>query len=196
MDIRKTCSIKVEKMKFETKEFLLKDGRTAVLKNPGEEEIQGLLDYLTISSGETDFLLRYPEECGRYTYEAEKDLIENMKASENDLFLTCTVDGKVAGNCHLFFNDRVKTRHRASVAIALLKDYWSLGIGTVMFECMIRAAEEKEGVLQLELEVIEGNDRAMALYKKMGFREYGVRPDAIRLKDGTMLSETMMLRKL
>ena len=65
-----------------------------------------------------------------------------------------------------------------------------------MFECMIRAAEEKEGVLQLELEVIEGNDRAMALYKKMGFRKYGVRPDAIRLKDGTMLSETLMLRKL
>ena len=65
-----------------------------------------------------------------------------------------------------------------------------------MFEHMIRIAEKREGLLQLELEVIEGNDRALALYKKMGFREYGFRPDAIRLKDGRMLGEILMMRKI
>lgn len=42
--------------------FLLKDGRKAVLRNPKEEDIPGLLDYLIVSAGETDFIMRYPEE--------------------------------------------------------------------------------------------------------------------------------------
>ncbi len=183
-------------MEFDTLKFKLKDGREAILKNPDAEDAEGLLDYLVRSSSETDFVLRYPEECTRYTLEGEKQLIENMRTSPSDLFLTCTVDGKVAGNCHLMMNDRIKTKHRANVAIALLKDYWNLGIGTKMFEAMIEGAESRGDIMQLELEVIEGNERAIALYKKMGFVEYGVRENAIRLKDGTLLKEYMMVKKL
>ncbi len=39
-----------------------------------------------------------------------------------------------------------------------------------MFQEMIRIAEAREEVLQLELEFVEGNDRARRLYEKMGFR--------------------------
>jgi len=180
-------------MYYETKEFTLKDGRTAVLCNPTEEHAQGLLDYLKQISEETEFVLRYPEEVN-YTLEGEKRLIESMKESPYDAFLTVTVDGKVAGNCHLMLQSGLKTRHRGSVAIALTKEYWGLGIGTVLFGELIRIAQENPEVNQLELEVIEGNDRAIALYKKMGFTEYGVRPNAIVLKDGRVLSEIMMLR--
>lgn len=183
-------------MLYDTKDFNLKDGRTALLLNPEEEHAQGLLDYLVQSSGESDFILRYPEECGRYTLEGEIELLKYMKTSPNDLFLTCTVDGKVAGNCHLMMNDRIKTKHRANVAIALLKEYWGLGIGTFMFEELIRVAREQTELTQIELEVVEGNERGLALYKKTGFKEYARRPDAIRLKDGTMRYEILMMLKL
>lgn len=86
--------------------------------------------------------------------------------------------------------------HRASVAIAILGEYWNQGIGTRLFEEMIRIAQEREGLLQLELEFIEGNTRARHLYEKMGFRISGVRPNAIRLKDGTLLNEYMMIRRM
>ena len=58
------------------------------------------------------------------------------------------------------FRTGLKDRHRASVAISLLRDYWSLGIGTRMFEEMIQIAIERDGVRQIELEFIEGNSRA------------------------------------
>ena len=48
----------------------------------------------------------------------------------------------------------------------------------------------------LELEVIEGNERAIALYKKFGFETVAEKPDAIRLKDGTSLKEITMMKKL
>ena len=46
--------------------FALKDGREALLRSPREEDIPAMLDYLRRSAGETEFLLRYPEECGKY----------------------------------------------------------------------------------------------------------------------------------
>ena len=48
-------------------EYKLKDGRNALIRSSKDEDIQGLLDYLYISAGETDFLMRYPEECSKYT---------------------------------------------------------------------------------------------------------------------------------
>ena len=176
--------------------FTLKDGRKALLRSPKDEDIQGVLDYLYISAGETEFILRYPEECGKYTYEGEKALFDRINASDNEVMLVCIVDGKVAGNCQIVWKTGLKTRHRASVAIALLKEFWNQGIGTRMFEEMIRIAEENPNILQMELEFVEGNKRARALYEKMGFRIAGIKPNAIRLRDGTLLNEYYMIREI
>lgn len=177
-------------------EFTLKDGRKALLRSPKDEDIRGVLDYLYVSAGETEFILRYPEECGKYTYEGEKALFDRINASDNEAMLVCIVDGKVAGNCQIAWKTGIKTRHRASVAIALLKEFWNQGIGTRMFEEMIRIAEANENLIQMELEFVEGNTRARALYEKMGFRISGVNPNAIRLRDGTLLNEYCMIREI
>ena len=119
-----------------------------------------------------------------------------MNASDTEAMLVCVVEGKVAGNCQIIWNNRIKTGHRASVAIALLKEYWGQGIGTRMFEELIRIAKTNERLIQIELEFVEGNSRARALYEKMGFRITGVRPNAIMLKDGTLLGEYTMIKEL
>lgn len=177
-------------------EFTMKDGRKALLRSPRDEDIPGMLDYLYVSAGETEFILRYPEECGKYTADGEKALFDRINASDNEVMLVCLVDGKVAGNCQIAWSNGIKTRHRAGVAIALLKEYWNQGIGTGMFRELIRVAEENPNILQLELEFIEGNVRARALYEKMGFRITGVKPNAVRLKDGTLLNEYSMIREI
>ena len=177
-------------------EFTMKDGRKALIRSPRDEDIPGMLDYLLISAGETEYILRYPEECGKYTPEGEKALFDKLNASDCDAMLVCLVEGKVAGNCHVMWRKSIKTGHRASVAIALLKEFWNQGIGTRMFREMIRIAEENENILQMELEFVEGNVRARALYEKMGFRITGMKPNAIRLKDGTLLNEYSMVREI
>jgi GNAT superfamily N-acetyltransferase len=66
--------------------------------------------------------------------------------------LVCLVDDRIAGNCMISFRTGMKDRHRAGVAIALLQDFWGLGIGTRMFEELIRIAEERGEVRQIELD--------------------------------------------
>ena len=177
-------------------EYTLKDGRRALIRSPQDEDIPGMLDYLCQSAGETEFILRYPEECGKYTPEGEKALFDRINASDREAMLVCLVEGKVAGNCQIVWNQSMKTRHRASVAIALLKEFWGQGIGTRLFREMIRLAEEREQTLQMELDFVEGNTRARALYEKMGFRITGVKPNAIRLRDGTLLNEYSMVKEI
>ena len=80
--------------------------------------------------------------------------------------------------------------------ITLLKEYWNQGIGTRLFQELIRIAEENSNLIQMELDFVEGNSRARALYEKMGFRISGVKPNAIRLKDGTLLNEYSMIREI
>ena len=183
-------------MKIRDVYFTLKDGREAMLRGPQAEDAQDVLDLLQKCAEETEFLVRAPEEGGRYSLEKEIAFFERKIASPNDAFIVCAVDGKVVGNCELSFNDRVKTHHRASIGIQILRDYWNLGIGTKMFEEMISIAQAREEVTQLELEFAEGNARGRALYEKMGFRIAGVHPNALRQKDGKLYNEYLMIREM
>ncbi len=177
-------------------EFELKDGRKALIRSPKEEDVQGIMEYLKRVAGETAFLLRYPDEWERITEEEEKSWIDRINRSANEVMLVCLVEGRIAGNCTLSRRPLRKLMHRASIGVALTKDFWGLGIGTRLLEELIRIAEEQENLLQVELEFLEGNNRARALYEKMGFRITGIRPNAVRLQDGTLLNEYLMTRMI
>ena len=110
--------------------------------------------------------------------------------------ITCYIDGEIAGNCEINFRGGIKTSHRATVAIAILKEYWNLGIGSAMFAELISAAEARSETEIVELEFVEGNDRAKALYEKYGFQIVGERPNAFKLKDGRLLKEYFMQKEL
>ena len=181
-------------MIYETKKIQLKTGREAVLRSPSASDGTQMLEVLKRLSAETDFLLRYPEEW-TVTAEQEAGYLEGLNRSQNDLMIVCTVDGEIAGNSQISFFPGLKTRHRAVLSIGLLERFWGLGIGTAMFEEMEKAARER-GILQLELDYIEGNERGRRLYEKLGFHTVAERPDAVRLKDGSMKKEISMMKRL
>ena len=181
-------------MLYPTTTITLKNGKQATFRSPRKEDAAALLDYLRKTAEETDFVLRYPDEV-TMTLEQEEAFIERINQSANSYMIICLVDGKHAGNCSLQFHDKRKVRHRGEVAIALVKEFWGMGIGTFMFEEMLQLAREY-GASQLELGMVDGNERGLALYRKMGFREYGRLPNAFHQKDGTMRDEILMVLEL
>lgn len=183
-------------MVSEKKEFKLKDGRKAVLRTPSEDDAEDMLQFIVKASGETDFLMRFPEELAEITLDQERAFIQENCDNKNRMMMTCFVDDRIAGSCQISFCTRKKDRHRASVAIALLQEFWNLGIGTRMFEEMFQVARARGDVRQMELDFIEGNKRARGLYEKMGFRITGIKPDAIRMRDGSFVNEYMMVKWL
>lgn len=174
----------------------LRDGRTAVLRSPREADIPSLLELLRNVAGETDFLMRYPEETGEYTAEREQAFIETVNGDAHDAMALCVVDGRVVGSCSTSTSHRIKLRHRAGIGISVLRDFWGQGIGTALMETVIEAARKNPNLLQIELEFLEDNARARQLYEKLGFRIVSVHPNAIQLKDGTLHHEYLMVKEL
>ena len=182
-------------MQFEEKKILLKDGEEAILRAPRIEDAQELLNHLKITCGETDFLSMYPEEYDAMSVESEEAWITSHLESPDALVICCAVDGTIVGTCDLRFNQKITTSHRASLGITVQRRYWNLGIGSAMFEEMIAACTAR-GIEIMELEFLEGNDRAKHLYEKFGFRVVSEKPNAFKRKDGRMQKEYYMQKYL
>ena len=181
-------------MIYPSKEIRLKNNVPAIFRSPTKEDAEAMLQYLQTTCAETNFLTREPEEAS-IPIEKEERFLENICKSNNDLMIACEIGGKIIGNCNLNRYSKTRMHHRANIGIAICKEYWGLGIGNHMFSELIRIAKE-EGIKQLELEVIEGNERAIHLYKKFGFYVVGEKPNSLRLKDGTMLKELSMIKEI
>lgn len=183
-------------MIFEKKELILKDNRKVNISSPTDDDIDGFINLLKQDACESIFVMPYPEECDDNTLEKTKAIFERNNNSDNDLTLLARDENKVIACAHLSFSGYIKTKHRCFVTIQITKDYWGIGLGTKIFQEFIAVASARKEVTQMELSFIEGNDRAKALYEKMGFVVVGRKPNAIKLKDGTLLSMFEMVKEL
>ena len=182
-------------MKYPAKTVRLNNGKECVLRSPGPEDAQGMLDYLRTTSGETVFLLRTPEEVAM-TAEEEAEFLRAALQNPSAIMIAAVIDGRIVGNTGLSgIGSRSKVRHRATIGIAVEKAYWGLGIGSCLMTEAIAWAKDA-GYEQIELEVIETNESAVRLYSKYGFEKFGRRERAFKLKDGTYCDELLMMKKL
>ena len=181
-------------MIYSPKEMQLKNDVTAIFRSPTKEDAAQMMEYLKTTCSETNFLTREPEEA-IMPIEKEEKFLNNILTSDNDLMIACEIGGKIIGNCNLNRYSKMRMKHRAEIGIAICKEYWSFGIGRFMLEELIRISNE-QGIKQLELEVIEGNERAIKLYESLGFYKVGEKPNSLCLKDGTMLKELSMIKVL
>ena len=154
---------------------ILKDGRTCMIRNGTERDARAVLTNYILTHGQTDFLTTYPEEI-RFTPDQEKDYLKKKTESSREAGLVAEVDGVIVGSAAV---DSVrmaeKTKHRASFGISIDKAWWGLGIGRALTEACIKCAR-RAGYAQMELEVVADNERALSLYRSVGFVEYGRNP--------------------
>ena len=146
-------------MRFPERIITLKDGRTCLLRPTAPEDSEAMLVYMRKTAGETPYLLRYPDEVN-YTLEGEREILASIRENPGSVMMVAVVEGKVAGNCSInAIGNKRKILHRCSMAIALYKEYWGLGIGTAMIEYLTELARQI-GYEQIDLEVVAANEQA------------------------------------
>lgn len=168
------------------KNITLRDGRTARLASPEVGDAAALLNCAKTCFGETDYLSRYPEEF-TVTVEQEAAWIESARQNPDTALIACTVDGRLVGNGQIDFSPLYRTRHRAIIALSVLRAAWGFGIGSALLTEMLELARRR-GVEIVELTCVEGNDRARRLYEKFGFATVCEKPFAYKYKDGRYAS--------
>ncbi len=182
-------------MKFPERKIILKDGRTCTLRPNGPDLAAEMIEYMKVTAGETEYLLRYPDEV-QFTLEKEQEILGWTLNEPGHVMMAALVDGKVAGNGSFSgIGTKRKILHRCSLAIALYQEYWGLGIGTAMIGYLTELAQQI-GFEQMDLEVVAENEHAIGLYRKCGFIESGRRVHALKFDDGSYHDEILMYKKL
>lgn len=91
-------------------------------------------------------------------------------------------EGKIVGHLHVFrFASRMS--HVGELIVYIDQNFLNVGLGTAMMKAGISLARER-GLRRVQLTVIKGNDNAVRVYEKTGFRKEGVLTEAYRGEDG------------
>ena len=158
---------------------LLKGGVELLVRNAVASDARALRDVMQRTHAETDYLLSYPGEQSGDDEQEARSLAETER-SDNEVELVAIIDGRIVGSAGVSaVRSRRKVAHRARFGISILKEHWGMGIGRVLMEASIDCARQA-GYTQLELEVVAGNQRAVSLYRRAGFEEYGRNPRGYR----------------
>ena len=182
-------------MRIRERTFRFPDGREALIRSAGPEDAELVRAHREATSAETHFMAREPED-GQPDPEKTRTVIEAVDRSETDFHVTAFLDGEVIGDLGVTqVRPHVKYAHRAYLGMSVRAKYTGLGLGTFLLRTAIAQAEEN-GFEQVELGVFSDNARAIHVYEKLGFREYGRTPRAFKLKDGTYRDELIMVRFL
>ncbi len=161
-------------MKYE-KTIILKNGKQLLLRNGTFEDGQAVFENFNQTHEETDYLLSYPDE-NSFDNEQEANFLKAKAESENEIEILAQLDGKIVGTAGIeAIGNKYKVKHRAELGISIAKEYWSMGIGRALIMACVECARRAD-YTQLELDVVSENERAVALYKSVGFQEYGRNP--------------------
>ena len=166
---KETNSLKYNKI------ITLKDGRKCRLRNGNESDGKAALENFILTHSQSDNLLSYPDESD-ITPEDEGQFLKDKSESDCEIEILAEVEGVIAGSAGIEpIGNKYKVRHRADFGVSIDRAYWGLGIGSALLQACIHCAKDA-GYEQLELNVVSSNDRAIAMYKKAGFTEFGRNP--------------------
>ena len=161
------------------------------LREVAPEEAVDVKDLLAKVASETDFVT---------ISEAELTLSDDLLASqlaaiyesERHFLLAAYDREKMVGLISVKGEDCDSIAHIGDVGVSVLKDYWGIGLGQLLLEEVIFWAQEMGVLHRLELRVQARNERAVHLYKKLGFEIEATLKRGALSSEGDFLDVYMM----
>lgn len=98
----------------------------------------------------------------------------------NDHHFVAELDGKVVGYVCLTQSRAARKSHVGEMYVGVDSEYHGKGIGTALISKALELADNWLFLERVELEVLENNPRAHALYERLGFVVEGKKSAAFR----------------
>ena len=159
------------------KEIILKDGDKITVRPVRVTDAEALMVLFrkTFEQNHQFFTMTAQEAT-----EKVKTVEDHVKWLENALekqwlVLLAFYNDRIVGWGTIKLAEKSRQQHIGVVALVLLEEYTSRGIGSVLMDMMIDWSRNNEALEKLSLCVISNNQRAYNMYKKYGFIEEGRR---------------------
>ena len=168
----------------------LKDGRTVVVRRGAEPDAEQLLRNINEVGAEHEWILT---ETLAWDPIREQEWIRGFDGASSILYVA-EVDGRVVGQIDARIPSFPKARHTANLGIAIVKAYRELGVGRALMERTL-AWMKARGVEKATLEVFSTNERAIALYRMLGFEVEAIRKRQYKVR-GQYVDDVLMAKWL
>lgn len=121
-------------------------------------------------------------------------IIETDTNHPRNLFLVAEINGRLVGYSRCEGHDLKRFSHKVEFGLGVLKDFWGYGIGKNLMKETITWADAN-GIEKIVLNgVLETNEKAIELYKRLGFKIEGLMEKDRILSDGKYYNTYMMGR--
>ena len=77
------------------------------------------------------------------TLDKFRDFLTSIQTTDNELFI-CLYNDKVVGMSGLHCEKAERFKHRISMGINVLRDYWGVGVGSLLMETAIECFNSKD----------------------------------------------------
>ena len=133
--------------------------------------------------------------CSQPSELSEQNVIKTIKSlaeSEKGIYLVAEREGKIVGHAFLEPLHLKSICHVAQLSIGVHHGWQEKGIGTALMEELIAWAKQATSIEKIELNVRASNNRAIALYMKMGFVEEGRLKNRIKVNENHYIDDVLM----
>lgn len=122
--------------------------------------------------------------CSQAAELNEENVTKTILAlAEKGLYIVAELDGKIVGHAFLEPFNLLSLSHAADLNIAVHLGHQNKGIGKKLLEHLIEWAKNKTSLEKIQLNVRHTNNRAISLYKKLGFVEEGRLKNRVKIQD-------------
>jgi len=176
------------------KRFKTKDGRKVVLRTFEKKDLKRAKDfcnYINSIVEEDDFILVDVKQMPKQEREWIERNLKSLKRREA-FHVVAESDERIVGIAEVS-SKPYRMKHVGSFDIAIVKDFRGVGLGGELMETTLELGTKKLKIKPkvLQLEVFETNKRAIALYKKFGFKEVARIPKEINRR-GKFIDDIIM----
>jgi RimJ/RimL family protein N-acetyltransferase len=157
--------------RIENHKIELKNGTIVEIGSACSGDEESLLKFGQISVLDHDYQAMYPDEFN-ITLEQEFKFVEDHLQAPNKLALVARIESKVIAMLNFDPVTRLrKMAHIVTLGAGVLKEHRNLGIGQIMMNEALDWVKNNTQYEKVELRVLASNERAIHMYKKLGFVE-------------------------
>jgi RimJ/RimL family protein N-acetyltransferase len=153
---------------MQLREHRLESGHVLLIREAAPEDASATLAYVEAISGESDFLSFGPGDF-ELTEPEEADILRQSRDADNRLYLLGLLDDTIVSALTFSAGRRPRIRHSGELGLSVRRQYWGLGIGSLMVDTLLEWAKTGRIVRKINLRVRTDNQRAIRLYKRKGF---------------------------
>ncbi|MFF2855731.1 GNAT family N-acetyltransferase [Peribacillus sp. NPDC058002] len=164
-----------------------------IIRNGELADAEAVLDVQNSVISEGEYFIAVSEEFNK-TPEQQRDWIRTLLENERETIIVAEKNGEVIGWIVFQSENRKRMSHKGSFGMMIRKNYRGKGIGKELLKALLEWAEANPFIEKVSLGVFSTNQRAISLYKKMGFVEEGRKIKEFKMSEREYVDDIIMYK--